>query len=143
MRTDLPGVLSLTRSDWLLLVVQQGENRRDHPVDVFLWDLRSDAELLRARFQADGALMPVRVRTAGAPSAPQLRAEDLSGSGPVDCSIAMQIKKLAGEDVAEVQNVPPPSVSAAPAAQPPPTDALGVGPRSGTPGGGSAPPVQP
>jgi hypothetical protein len=115
MRTDLPAVLSLTRSDWLLLVVQQGQTRRE-PVDVFLWDLRSDTELLRARFKADGGLMPIRVRAAGAPHAPKLRAEDLEGSGPVDCSIAMQIKKLAGEEVAEVQNVPAaPARDAAPA----------------------------
>jgi hypothetical protein len=123
MRTDLPAVLSLTRSDWLLLVVEQGANRQEHPVDVFLWDLRSDVQLLAARFKADGVLMPIRVRMAGAPNAPQLQPADpnLTSSGPVDCSIAMQIKKLAGEEVAEVQNAPPALVPPSmPAAQPAP-----------------------
>jgi hypothetical protein len=106
LRTDLPAVLSLTKSDWFLLVVQQGESRRDQPVDVFLWDLRSDLRLLAARIQADGALMPTRVRAQGAPGAPRLHAEDVQGSGATDCSIAMQIKELAGAGIAEVYNVP-------------------------------------
>ena len=118
IRTDLPAVMSLTKSDWLLLVVQQGDNRRDHPVDVFLWDLRSDTRLLSARIKAQGALMPARVRTAGAPASPRLTDENLKGSGAIDCSIAMQIKALAGADIPEVQNVPElsPAVPASPAA---------------------------
>jgi hypothetical protein len=125
LRTDLPAVLSLTKSDWLLLVVQQGDNRRDQPVDVFLWDLRSGQKLLGARIQAQGALMPTRMRVQGAPGAPRLRAEDLQGSGATDCSIAMQIKELAGAEIAQVHNVPelpappPPAPPAAPAAPAP------------------------
>lgn len=106
IRTDLPAVMSLTKSDWLLLVVQQGDNRRDEPVDVLLWDLRSGARLLAARVQAQGALMPARVRAEGAPAAPRLTADNVKGSGATDCSIAMQIKALAGAEIAEVQNVP-------------------------------------
>jgi hypothetical protein len=123
IRTDLPAVMSLTKSDWLLLIVQQGDNRRDHPVDVFLWDLRSGAKLLGARIQAQGALMPARVRTAGAPAAPRLTEDNLKGSGAIDCSIAMQIKQLAGAEIAEVHNVPQLAapVPAAPEAPVPPT----------------------
>jgi len=133
IRTDLPSVMSLTKSNWLLLVVQQGDNRRDQPVDVFLWDLRSDMKLLSARIQAQGALMTTRVRVAGAPGAPRLRAEDLQGSGATDCSIAMQIKQLAGAEIASVHNVPPPPpvpvpVPAAPAAPPAPTPATAAPP---------------
>jgi hypothetical protein len=123
LRTDLPAVLSLTKSDWLLLVVQQGDNRRDQPVDVFLWDLRSGQKLLSSRIQAQGALMPTRMRVQGAPGAPRLRAEDLQGSGATDCSIAMQIKELAGAEIAEVHNVPElptaPIPTPAPPAPPP------------------------
>lgn len=119
IRTDLPAVLSLTKSSWLLLVVQQGNNRRDQPVDVFLWDLRSDLPLLSARIQAEGALMNTRVRVQGAPGAPRLYAEDVHGSGATDCSIAMQIKALAGAELAQVQNVPElPTRAAAPVIQP-------------------------
>jgi hypothetical protein len=134
IRTDLPAVLTLTKSDWLLLIVQQGVNRRDQPVDVFLWDLRSDQKLLSARIQAHGALMRTRVRVDGAPGAPRLRAEDLEGSGAADCSIAMQIKQLAGAEIAEVHNVPPPPVAPvpppvpAPAATAPGTTAAGTPP---------------
>jgi len=122
IRTDLPAVLSLTKSDWLLLIVQQGDNRRDQPVDAFLWDLRSGLTLLSARIQSQGALMRTRVRVEGAPGAPRLRAEDLQGSGATDCSIAMQIKQLAGADLVEVHNVPEPPVAPVPVpATPAPT----------------------
>lgn len=130
LRTELPSVLSLTRSDWFLLVVQQGENRRDQPVDVYLWDLRSGASLMSARVQAKGALMPVRVRLGEAPASPRLQPEDLVGSGATDCSIAMQIKELAGADALEVANVPD---LAAPAPAVPAPDASAEAPSSPAP----------
>lgn len=135
LRTELPSLLSLTHSAWLLLVVQQGENRRDHPVDVYLWDLRSSATLMSARVQAKGALMPVRVRLGDAPGAPRLHAEDLVGSGATDCSIAMQIKELAGATIPEVQNVPELSARPLPVAPKPaaPDAANGATPSSAAP----------
>jgi hypothetical protein len=98
--------LSTLQTDWFLLVLEQGAERRSAPVDVFLWDLKRDQKLLATRVQARGALMPMRVRSSGAPAAPRVTADDLDGSGATDCSIASQIKELAGTPSATVQHVP-------------------------------------
>jgi hypothetical protein len=105
IRADLPTVLNLLRSDWFLLVLQHGEDRREQPVDVLLWDMQSGQQLLRGRIQASGVLMPVRVRSKGAPPAPALPAARLLDGAANDCSIAAQIKELAGVPLASVENV--------------------------------------
>jgi hypothetical protein len=91
---DLPPVANLLRSDWFLLALERGENRRDHPVDVYLWDLRSDRQLLAVRTRADGLLLPVRIAMPGAGTAPRPTA---ATGGASDCSIAAQVKELTGE----------------------------------------------
>lgn len=107
IRTDLPPVLNMLRSDWFLLVLQHGKNRRDAPVDVFLWDVRSGQQLLRTRIQASGVLMSARVRSKDAPPSPALAKERMQDGAAHDCSIAAQIKELAGAPAASVQNVQP------------------------------------
>lgn len=94
IRADLPSVLGLTRSDWLMLVLQEGKDRRNFPVRVFLWDLRRDQPLLQARVQSQGALISTRVLSKDAPYSPKLSEEAKSGSGAADCSIASQLKQL-------------------------------------------------
>ena len=99
---DFPLMLDTTRSHYFLLVVQHGDSRREHPVDVFLWDLRRKEALLRTRTQARGTLIPVRIALgdtpAGAAPPPPQR------SGVVDCSIAAQIRAAAGERPAAVRS---------------------------------------
>jgi hypothetical protein len=107
IKVDLPTLLNLLRSDWFMLVLQQGDNRRQHPVDVFLWNLRGDEQLLRGRIQASGALMPIRVRLKDAPPSPALDPDRLKDGAADDCSIAAQIKELAGVPAPSVQNVAP------------------------------------
>jgi hypothetical protein len=124
IRADLPAVLNMLRSDWFLLVLQQGDNRRDDPVDVFLWDLRSRQQLLRGRVQAIGVLLSVRVQSKDAPGGPRLHADQVEAGSANDCSIAAQIKQLAGADLASVEHEPPvpaaaptaPAAAATPAA---------------------------
>ena len=103
IQVDAPVVLSTMQADWFLLVIQRGENRRDYPVDVFLWDLRRDQQLLRARVQARGLLVPVRIRVGGqtrsAPGRPQVR----SGAAN-DCSIASQLRALTGSELVEFES---------------------------------------
>lgn len=102
VQVDVPVVASMLQADWFLLVLQQGENRRDHPVDVFLWDLRRDRPLMRARIQARGLLVPVRIEgaTAGpAPGRPQVRS-----GGAQDCSIASQIRALTGGEPVDFES---------------------------------------
>lgn len=96
VQVDTPVVVDMMQADWFMLVLQRGENRREHPVDVYLFDLRRDRQLLRARIQARGLLVPVRLQFEGqgasAPSAPS----DPTSGGANDCSIASQIRALAG-----------------------------------------------
>ncbi len=97
---DVPVVATMMQAEYFLLVIQQGENRRDAPVDVYLWDMASEAQLLAARVQADGVLLPVRIRTVlpDAPEAPRPEhAPSMTSGGAHDCSIASQIKALTGE----------------------------------------------
>ncbi|MFN9809998.1 MAG: hypothetical protein ACK6CU_10245 [Deltaproteobacteria bacterium] len=104
MAVDVPIVSNLLRSGYFLLVVQQGDNRRDAPVDVYLWDLGENRQLLRTRIQARGVLIPVRidrmlpgVQVQAAPGVPAM-----TSGGAHDCSIAAQIKAITGDSVVEV-----------------------------------------
>lgn len=104
MAVDVPIVSNLLRAEYFLLVIQQGENRRDAPVDVYLWDLRENRQLLRTRIQARGVLIPVRidrmlpgVEVQRAPGVPAM-----TSGGAHDCSIAAQIKSITGDSVVEV-----------------------------------------
>ena len=104
IQVDAPVVLSMMQADWFLLVVQQGENRREHPVDVFLWDLRRNQQLLAARIQGRGLLVPVRIRFEGvnpgrAPGAPAARS-----GGANDCSIASQLRAMGGAGTLEFES---------------------------------------
>ncbi|MFW6050597.1 MAG: hypothetical protein ACODAU_05455 [Myxococcota bacterium] len=95
VKRDLPILLHLLQSDYFLLVLERGDDRREAPVDVYLWDLRENRALLRTRTEAEGLLLPVRIsmgdapRTAGKPK--------LRSAGAFDCSIAAQVKSLTGE----------------------------------------------
>jgi len=98
--SDVPVLGTLMQAQYFLLVIQQGENRRDAPVDVYLWDLRTEQQLLRARFTGRGVLIPVRIDAllpgVDMPPPPPGRPSTSSG-GAHDCSIAAQIKALTGE----------------------------------------------
>lgn len=145
IRSDLPSVLALTRSQWFMLVLQQGDTRRDDPVDVFLWDVKRDELLLRARIQARGLLVPMRIAAPGAPPGPRAPVE-LSSGAATDCSIASRLKALAGAPEAEMTAVPTDQGAVLPAgAVPVPPGAVvpdgsGLAPVGG---GASAPPKSP
>jgi hypothetical protein len=107
VRVDVPVLATMMQADWFMLVIEQGENRRQHPVDVFLWDLRRNRQLLRARIQGRGLLIPVRLRFEGANPAPAPgRPPGVNATEAQDCSIASQIRGLAGPDPLEVQSAP-------------------------------------
>ncbi len=113
---DLPLLLDATSSDYFLLVVQHGDSRREHPVDVYLWDLRRSQPLLRTRTRARGTLIPVRIAlgdtpAGGAPPPPQR-------SGVVDCSIAAQVRAAAGERTPSVRSPMPLGELVEPPAEP-------------------------
>jgi hypothetical protein len=91
---DLPFVVEALKAQWFLLVLEPGENRRDAPVDVYLWDLRSDALLLSARTQADGVLVSARIAVAG--TKPGQYANGTQSGAAQDCSIAANLRAIAG-----------------------------------------------
>jgi hypothetical protein len=93
IRADLPSVLGLMRSDWFMLVLQEGDNRRDTPVRVFLWDLAHGDLLLRARVQSQGVLVSSHILSQGSPTRTALPSERNTGAAN-DCSIASQLKQL-------------------------------------------------
>jgi len=103
---DVPVITTMMQARYFLLVLQQGENRRDAPVDVFLWDLASGDRLLATRIQASGVLLPVSIRSMlpEAPAAPRpAMPPSMTSGGANDCSIAAQIKALTGEAPVEVR----------------------------------------
>lgn len=102
VQVDLPVLVDMMQAEWFMLVLQRGEDRRDHPVDVYIWDLRRDRELLRARIQARGVLLPVRLRVEGQATSPSGAVRAASG-GANDCSIAAQVRALAGAPMVEVE----------------------------------------
>lgn len=96
IRNDLPEVVAMMRSDWFMLVLEEGENRRDSPVRVFVWDLARNELLLRARVQSQGALLTTRILSKTTESAPPLDPERVRASAANDCSIAGKLKQISG-----------------------------------------------
>lgn len=94
IKADLPSVLGLTRSDWFMLVLQEGENRRDAPVRVFLWGLAQGELLLRTRVQSQGTLLTTRILSTTTTKAPPVDPDRANSGAANDCSIAGQIKTL-------------------------------------------------
>jgi hypothetical protein len=102
---DLPFVLEAIKAQWFMLVLERGMNRREGPVDVYLWDLRDDQLLLRTRTQPDGALVSARIAVAGAK--PGQYASGAQTGAAQDCSIASQLRSLTGGGAAEFTAAPP------------------------------------
>lgn len=104
IQVDAPVVLSMMQADWFLLILQQGDNRRDHPVDVYLYDLRENRQLLRTRIQGRGLLVPVRLRFEGVNPAPAPGRPQVRSGGATDCSIASQIRALTEDEPVEFES---------------------------------------
>jgi hypothetical protein len=96
IRADLPSVLGLARSDWFMLVLQEGDNRRDAPVRVFLWGLAQGELLLRTRVQSEGVLLTTRILSKTTGAAPPIDPERVRAGAANDCSIAGKLKALTG-----------------------------------------------
>jgi hypothetical protein len=104
-KRDLPFVAEALKSQWFMLVLERGENRRDAPVDVYLWDLKTGKELLSSRVQAEGALVAARIVVNGVK--PGNYATGAQTGAAQDCSIASQLRSLAGQPAATFEAAPP------------------------------------
>ena len=91
---ELPALSERVPADYFLLLVVQGKSRLEDPVDVFLWDLREDALVLRSRTENRGKLISVRSQIG--PKSDSARAEG-DPIAVADCSIAAHIKAQLGE----------------------------------------------
>jgi len=107
---ELPLLMTMTQSQLFMLVVERGETRRSHPVDVFLWDLSRDALLVKAQVTSRGRLLSVHVRTDDSPGIRRERRPN-NTSGAIDCSIAQQVRAVTGEGVIEIENEAPDRVA--------------------------------
>lgn len=102
---DLPFVATAVRSDWFMLAVERGENRRDAPVDMYLYDLRANKLLLRSRVKAEGALIAARIAVDGVK--PGAYASGAQTGAASDCSIAAGLRELTGAKAATFGATPP------------------------------------
>ncbi len=96
---DLPVVAEAVSAGWFMLVLERGDNRRDAPVDVYLWELASDKLLLSSRIKAEGGLVAARIAVNGVK--PGHYADQAQSGAAQDCSIASQLKGLVGEASAQ------------------------------------------
>jgi hypothetical protein len=93
---DLPGIATAMQAQYFLVVIQEGNDRSQVPSDVYLWDLRNDQLLLSVHAIPHGRLVPVRIALPGVETPrgqPALTDTILAQ----DCSIAAQVKEVAGE----------------------------------------------
>jgi len=111
---DLPFVAEALNAQWFMLVLERGDNRRDAPVDAYIWDLRDDALLFSGSAQADGVLVSARIAVAG--TTPGQYAAGKQSGAAQDCSIGAKLRALAGADAPISFESEPPSPRAALAA---------------------------
>jgi len=104
-KRDLPFVAEAVEAEWFMLAIERGANRRDGPVDMYIWDLRNDQLLLRTRTQASGALVSARIAVEGV--TPGHYAAGAQTAAAQDCSIASQLRGLTGGEAASFGSKPP------------------------------------
>jgi hypothetical protein len=142
---DLPFVIEAVDAQWFMLAIERGANRRDGPVDVYLWDLRNDQLLLRSRTQAAGALVSARIAVEGVK--PGHYAAGAQSAAAQDCSIASQLRALTGGEAASFGSKPPAPQAAiqgnqpSPAATGPDAAEPSAGPETNEPAPGPAAPA--
>jgi hypothetical protein len=104
-KRDVPFVAEAVRSQWLMFVLEHGENRRDAPVDAYLYDLRTNKLLLRKRVQAQGVLVSARIAVQGVK--PGAYATGKQTGAAQDCSIANELRALSGQGATSFASAPP------------------------------------
>lgn len=91
---DLPFVAEWVNAQWFMLVLERGENRREAPVDAYIWDLRTQQLLFSGQAQADGVLVAARIAVTG--TTPGQHSSGAQTGAAHDCSIAAKLRALAG-----------------------------------------------
>jgi hypothetical protein len=94
IRVDLPNVRAALQATWFMLILQEGDNRRDKPVRAFVWDLAHGDLLLRARVRSQGVLVTSRILSQGLDPHAEPSGGDRSAGAANDCSIAAELRRL-------------------------------------------------
>lgn len=102
MTKDRAGLEAAMRAPWFMLVLQEGNSRSDDLVRVFLWNLREDKLVLRARARAQGILLTSRILSQGVETERGKPAEGGAAQAN-DCSIASALKRLSAPPTAAGQ----------------------------------------
>lgn len=90
---DLPSLRAAMHAAWIMLVLQEGPNRSQDPVRVFVWDMRRGKELLHARVRAQGIMFSSRILSQGT-AAPGGGQNNAGGAVEAnDCSIASELRR--------------------------------------------------
>ncbi len=97
---ELPALQERLPADYFLLLLVQGQNRLEDPVDVFLWDLADDKMVLSSRTENRGKLITVRSQIGAKPDAARAAGDPIAAA---DCSIAAHIKGQLGEPTMELK----------------------------------------
>jgi hypothetical protein len=95
VRRDLPALGQMLQADWFLLVVDQPQRTT---ADVFLWDLRTDRNLMSVRSAPAAGVVTARY---GEKSASNVRPQDnakVTAGAVFDCAVATEIKRRASPD---------------------------------------------
>jgi hypothetical protein len=100
MTKDLPGLQAAMRAPWFMLVLQEGKSRSEQPVRVFLWNMRENKLVLRARVRAQGILLTSRILSQGVTSERADKPGEGGAAAANDCSIASALKKLTSQPAA-------------------------------------------
>jgi hypothetical protein len=104
-KRDVPFVAEAVQSHWLMFVLEHGDNRRDAPVDAYLYDLRTSKLLLRKQVKAEGVLVSARIAVQGVK--PGAYATGAQTGAAQDCSIANELRALTGQGLTSFGSAPP------------------------------------
>jgi hypothetical protein len=94
MEKDVAGLRAAMNAPWFMLVLQEGPSRSEQPVRVFLWDMRENKLVLRARVRAQGILLTSKIYSQGETRQGAGKPNEGGAAAANDCSIASALKRL-------------------------------------------------
>jgi hypothetical protein len=107
LRRDTPDIVQWTRRRYLVLSVDEAALSIDGPTRVYVWDLRNEQILLRARGDSsDSMLIPVRIAGIPGGGAPIPHASDRLTLTQHDCAVANIAREQLGVEVLSLHNAP-------------------------------------
>lgn len=91
---DVPDLVAMTGTQWLLLVKEVSANSEQSVFDVYLWDLPRSRLVLSNRVVTEGMMIPALNAVGGKAVGPRVQI-DAQGSRAIDCAVASEIRQTA------------------------------------------------